>query len=139
MRAKTIAAPTGGFSLKAGSIVLLGTFLYMFLGTAPVTGIANLHESFGFGGLITLNGFFALGHMATYGVITLSLCTIFKSVSTRPAIAATLTGVGVGIEVLQEAFFGRHFHLLDVAANMTGIALALIFLSIIAGRSRIRP
>ena len=137
MRAKSIAAPMGGFSLKAGSILLLGFFFYVFLGSAPVTSIANLHASFGVGGLITLDTFFALGHMAAYGVLTLGLCTIFKSASARPAIAATLTGVGVGIEILQEEFFGRQFHLLDVAANVAGIAAAMIFLAIVTrGSSR---
>lgn len=135
MRAKTLAAPMGGYSLKAGSVLLLGSFLYLFLGMAPATGLANLHATFGIGGMISLDSFGALGHMAAYGVMTLSLCTIFKSVDTRPAIAATLTGVGVAIEVLQEEFFGRHFQLLDVAANMTGIAAALIILSAIAWRN----
>ena len=71
-----------------------------------------------------------------YGALTLALCAIFKSASTRPAIAVTLMGIGVAIEVLQEEFFERQFQLGNVAANMTGIAAALIFLSIVARRGR---
>ncbi len=136
MRAKTIAAPIGGFSLTAGSILLLGTFFYVFLGAAPVTGVAHLHESFGLEALISLDAIFTLGHMAVYGVLTLSLCGIFRSAGKRPAIAATLMGIGVAIEILQEEFFGRQFQLGDVAANMTGIAAALVLLAIITWRGR---
>ena len=136
MRAKTLAAPIGGFSLTAGSILLLGTFFYVFLGAAPVTGVASIHATFGLDGLISLDGFLALGHMAVYGVLTLSLCAIFKSASRRPAIAATLMGIGVAIEVLQEELFGRQFQLVDVVANMTGIAAALALLAIITWRGR---
>jgi VanZ family protein len=85
--------------------------------------------------LITLDTFFALGHIAAYGVLTLALCTLFKSVSARPAVAATLMAVGVGIEILQEAYFGRQFHHMDVAANMAGIAIALIFLAVVTRRN----
>jgi VanZ family protein len=111
-------------------------FFYVFLGAAPVTGVGHLHASFGLDGFISLDAFFTLGHMAVYGVLTLGLCTIFRTADSRPAIAATLMGTGVAIEVLQEEFFGRQFQLGDVAANMTGIAVALIFLSFMAWRSR---
>lgn len=134
MRARTLAAPMGGISLTAGSILLLGTYFYVFLGAAPVMGVVHLYVSFGLGELISLDSFGALGHVAVYGVLTLSLCTIFRSANTRPAIAATLMGFGVGIEILQETYFGREFQLIDVFANMTGIAAALIFLSLIAWR-----
>jgi VanZ family protein len=110
----------------------------VFLGAAPVTGVAGLYEFFGLNGLISLDGFFALGHMAMYGVLTLGLCAVFRSAGTRPAIAATLMGMGVAIEVLQEEYFGRHFELADVAANMTGIAAALGLLAILARRGRRR-
>ena len=132
MRAKTLAAPIGGYSLKAGSILLLGSYFYVFLGAAPVTGAAHLHTASGLDGLVSLDGFFTLGHMAVYGVLTLALCGIFRSASTWPAIAATLTAVGIGIEIMQEEFFGRQFQLGDVAANMTGIAAALGLLTMIA-------
>ncbi len=136
MKAKTLAAPIGGFSLTAGSILLLGTFFYVFLGAAPVTGVAHLYASFGLEGLISLEALFTLGHMAVYGVLTLSLCAIFRSASKRPAIAATLMGIGVAIEILQEEFFGRQFQLGDVAANMAGIAAALGLLAIITWRGQ---
>ena len=136
MRAKTLAAPMGGISLTAGSILLLGTFFYVFLGASPVQGVAHLHASFGLEGLLSLNAFFGLGHVAIYGVLTLGLCTIFRPSDKRPAIAATLMGAGVGIEVLQEEFFGRQFQLGDVFANMTGIAAALIILAITTRRGR---
>ena len=136
MRAKTLAAPIGGFCLIAGSILLLGTFFYVFLGAAPVTGVASIHATFGLDGLISLDSFFSLGHMAVYGVLTLSLCAIFRSASKRPAIATTLMAIGVAIDILQETFFGRQFQLADVVANMTGIAAAVALLAIIAWRGR---
>ena len=127
---------SGGISLAAGSIVLLAVFFYVFLGAAPVTGVGHLHASFGLDRLVSLDALFTLGHMAIYGVLTLSLCAIFRSASTRPAIAATLMGIGVGIEVMQEELFGRHFQLGDVFANTTGIAAALILLTMIKWRAR---
>jgi len=138
MKAKILTAPMGGISATAGSILLIGTFFYLFLGAAPVTGVAQLHTTFGLVELISLDSFFTLGHMAVYGALTLGLCAIFKAADRRPAIAATLTGIGVGIEVLQEEFFGRQFQLGDMAANVTGIAIAMAFLSIIAWRGRRR-
>ena len=128
----------GGLSLTAGYILSIGTFLYLFLAASPVTGITHLYDAFGLKGLISIDSFFGLGHMAAYAALTLGLCAIFESADRRPAIAATLTGIGVGIEVLQEEFFGRQFQLGDMAANMTGIAIAMAFLSTLAWRGRRR-
>lgn len=134
MRVKTLAAPIGGISLTGGAILLLGAYFYVFLGAAPVASVTQLHTSIGLEGLVSLDAFFGLGHTVAYGALMLSLCAVFKSAGSRPAIAATLMGVGVGIEVLQEEFFGRQFQLGDVLANMAGIAVAWIFVSIVTRR-----
>lgn len=137
MNTKTIRIPYGGLSLITASAFLLGIFLYVFLGSQPVTSIAALHAAFGLNELISLNALFGMGHTAIYGLFTLVLCRIFSSASSRPAIAATLLGTGVAVEVLQEEFFGRQFQLTDVLANTTGIAVSLILLSITARRRRL--
>jgi len=135
MKAKTATAVIGGIPLKAGSILLLGVYFYAFLGGAPVTGLTLVHSSLGLEGLISLDGFFALCHVAAYAGLTLILCAIFPSAGTKPAIAAILLCTGVAIEILQEAYFGRQFQIMDVFANMTGIAVAMAFLAIVAWRS----
>jgi hypothetical protein len=134
MKVRTLAAPRGGFSLIAGSILLSGAYFYMFLGAAPVTGVEFLYKTFGLGGLISLDGFFTLGHMTVYAVLTVGLCRVFKSAESRPAIAATLAGLGVLIEILQGEFFSRQFQLTDMAANVTGITIGLIVTAIAARR-----
>ena len=136
MRAKSLAAPMGALSLSTGSILFLSAFLYVFLGSAPVTSLANLYTAFGLDAVISVNGFFGLGHMGVYGALTLGLCLVVGSADHKPAIAATLFSVGIVIEILQEAFFGRQFQLADVAANTAGIAAALIVVAIIERRAK---
>jgi hypothetical protein len=138
MRAKTLTAPMGGYSLTAGFAFLIAAYFYVFLGAAPVSGVASIHNSFGLQALISLDGFFTLGHMAVYGLLTLCFCIIFKSPGKRSAIAATLMIIGVAIEFLQEEFFGRQFQLGDAIANTAGIAVALAILYVI-GRYGAQP
>jgi VanZ family protein len=126
----------GALPLRTGSILLIGAFLYVFLATAPATGLANLYAAVGLDALITVNGFFALGHMVVYGALTLGFCLVIRSVDHRPAIAVSLLSVGIVIEILQETFFSRQFQLSDVAANTAGIALALIVVSILERRAQ---
>ena len=52
------------------------------------------------------------------------------------AIAATLTGLGVLIEILQGEFFSRQFQVTDMAANVTGIAIGLVVTAVMARRGR---
>ena len=138
MKARTLAAQRGGFAPIAGSILLSGAYLYVFLGAAPVTGVEFLYKTFGLGGLISLDGVFTLGHMTIYAVLTAGLCRVFKSAGSRPAIAATLAGLGVMIEFLQGAFFSRQFQVTDMAANVVGITIGLIVTGVMARRGRAR-
>ena len=133
MNAKAFAAPMGGFSLTAGSILLLGAYFYVFLGAAPVSGAAFLYASFGLESVMTLDGFNMLGHMTVYGCLTLGLCSLVHTASKRAAVAAALMSVGIAIEFLQEGF-GRQFQVADMFANASGIGAALIVLALIAWR-----
>lgn len=139
MSVKIFAAPMGGFSLTAGSILLLGTYFYVFLGAAPVSGVAFLYSAFELEGLITPDGFNMLGHMAVHGLLTLGLCRVFEAADRRPAIAAALMGIGIAIEVLQDEFFGRQFQVADMVANASGIGIALVVLWSIARQRGGRP
>ena len=130
MKALAFAAPIGALPVMTGSALLFGGFLYVFLGAAPITGIASLHEALGLGWLITLNDFCTLGHMGLYGFLTFGLCLICRNAEHRFPIAASLIVLGIGIEFLQEAFFGRQFQLADMAANTAGIVVAILVLSI---------
>ena len=142
MRGKSVAAPIGGTSLTTGSPVLLsvfvGAYFYVFLGSSPVAGVTRLYTLIGLDGMMSLDAFMALGHAAAYAFLTLLLCTIFRSASARPPIAATLTGIGVGMEVLQEEVFGRQFQLGDVLANVAGIVVVLVLLKLTRRTHRIR-
>jgi len=79
-----------------------------------------------------------IGHVCVYGLLTLSLCTACKSTNYWPALAATLSGMGIAMEFLQEMYFGRHLQVGDMIANMIGITAAMIFLTLITHRGKLQ-
>ena len=116
MKANSLAIPMGGYSLTVGMIVIIGAFLYVFLGAAPVAGVIQLHTTFGLNGLISLDRFSMIGHVCVYGLLTLSLCKVCKSTNYWPAVATALAGTGIAMEFLQETYFGRHLQIGDMIA-----------------------
>ena len=138
MRANSLAVPMGGYPLTAGMILIVGAFLYVFLGAAPVAGVIQLHSTFGLKGLISLDGFSMIGHVGVYGLLTLSLCAVCKSTKLWPAVAVTLSATGIAIEFLQEFYFGRNLQIGDMISNMIGIAAAMIFLTLFTRRGRMQ-
>ena len=65
-------------------------------------------------------------HMVAYGALMGWFVQIFHHQKGRLLIAVAFVLMGIGIEFLQALHPMRHFDVLDMLANFTGVALALL-------------
>lgn len=65
-----------------------------------------------------------LAHVFVYGCLMGWFAQIFRHDLTRLIFVVLLSGMGIGIEFLQAATPTRHFEVLDMIANTSGVVLA---------------
>lgn len=115
-------------SLMYQILTLLWALVILILSTMPGKQLPKIDW------LMTPDKF---GHAAVYGVLTVGLFFSFlpyitKPVSNRWYAFALASFYGIGMEVVQYAFFpGRYFEIWDIVANIIGALAAVIFLKLI--------
>ena len=109
----------------AFSALMMGGFIFLFLGNAAPAGIANFYRAAGLDRLIPLATVFSFGHAAVYAALTLFLSRRAHSTWDWTKLTVALTALGIGVEVAQEILGGRAFEIDDLIANQCGIGIAL--------------
>jgi len=75
-----------------------------------------------------------LEHALAYGFLMLWFCQVYQQRAPRIFTAALLIALGVAIEYLQRMTIYRVFDYADMLANVAGVLLSLIFISVGLGR-----
>ena len=64
-----------------------------------------------------------LGHLLSYGVLSLWFCLLYRGWQVRLGFAALWVGMGIALEFAQGATGYRTFEFADMAANSLGVLL----------------
>jgi VanZ family protein len=75
-----------------------------------------------------------LEHALAYSFLMLWFCQVYQQRTPRILIAGLLVALGIAIEYLQRITVYRIFDYADMLANVAGVLLSLIFISIGLGR-----
>jgi len=75
-----------------------------------------------------------LEHALAYGFLMLWFCQVYQQRAPRIFTAGLLIALGVAIEYLQRMTIYRVFDYADMLANVAGVLLSLIFISVGLGR-----
>ena len=137
MRTRAISPAARGVAIVASSAVMVGSFGFLFLAQAPVTGVTDLYWGLHLDGLMTLDDLFGLGHAGIYAALTVMLGRFARTLGQWLAVVGSLVALGYTVEVVQGLGGVRSYSMDDMVANLLGICVGF-FLLVVIGPPRSR-
>jgi len=131
MRTRAINPAARGTAVLASGALMAGSFGFLFLAKAPVTGVTDLYWGLHLDGIMSLDDLFGFGHIAVYAALTMILGRFARTVGGWLTVVGALAALGLAVEIAQGLGGSRSFGIDDLLANLLGICVGFFGLILI--------